>query len=257
MAKRKEYFLVDHDNTGEGLTPEEMEKYFKHFNVKGTPTGKSDQMGDEFDIEGDDEAMSNFDKDVAAMVNPAYCLPWEDCSYGGLPAEDKYLPELFEFGGQSIVDPRYDSTVRFTFDTPEDSIKEYGEEYADKIRQFYKDHPWQKDETPDDPDESSEKPHDEELAGEKTPEEDFMERAAAGEVPATSGVLAGDLTPEEIEMIQMMRAGKQPPKSKELAGETTPEEKEMLKLAGNQTLSDERFKNITNRLAKNLSKHRW
>lgn len=99
------------------------------------------------------------------------------------------------------------------------------------------------DKVPDDPDESSEKPHDKELAGEKTPEEDFMERAAAGEVPATSGVLAGDLTPEEIEMIQMMRAGKQPPKSKELAGETTPEEKEML--------------NITNRLAKNLSKHRW
>jgi len=92
-------------------------------------------------------------------------------------------------------------------------------------------------------DESSDKPHDEELAGEKTPEEDFMERAAAGEVPATSGVLAGDLTPEEIKMIQMMRAGKQPPKSTELAGETTPEEKEML--------------NITNRLAKNLSKHHW
>ena len=113
------------------------------------------------------------------------------------------------------------------------------------------------DETPDDPDESSDEPHDEELAGEKTPEEDFMERAAAGEVPATSGVLAGDLTPEEIEMIQMMRAGKQLPKSKELAGETTPEEDEMLKLAGNQTLSDERFKNVTNRLAKNLSKHRW
>lgn len=99
------------------------------------------------------------------------------------------------------------------------------------------------DKTPDDPDESSEKPHDEELAGETTPEEDFMERAAEGKVPATSGVLAGDLTPEEIEMIQMMRAGKQPPKSKELAGETTSEEKEML--------------NITNRLAKNLSKHRW
>lgn len=113
------------------------------------------------------------------------------------------------------------------------------------------------DKVPDDPDESSEKPHDEELAGEKTPEEDFMERAAAGEVPATSGVLAGDLTPEEIEMIQMMRAGKQPPKSKELAGETTPEEEEMLKLAGNQTVSDERMKNITNRLAINLSKHRW
>lgn len=113
------------------------------------------------------------------------------------------------------------------------------------------------DKTPDDPDESSDKPHDEELAGEKTPEEDFMERAAAGEVPATSGVLAGDLTPEEIEMIQMMRAGKQPPKSKELAGETTPEEKEMLKLAGNQTVSDKRMKNITNRLAINLSKHRW
>lgn len=99
------------------------------------------------------------------------------------------------------------------------------------------------DKTPDDPDESSDKPHDEELAGETTPEEDFMQRAVAGKIPATSNVLAGDLTPEEIEMIQMMRAGKKPQKSNGLAGETTPEEKEMF--------------NITNRLAKNLSKHRW
>ena len=76
------------------------------------------------------------------------------------------------------------------------------------------------------------KPHDEELAGETTPEEYFMQRAAEGKIPATSNVLAGDLTPEEINMIHMMRAGK-----------TKPEEKEML--------------NITNRLAKNLSKHRW
>lgn len=99
------------------------------------------------------------------------------------------------------------------------------------------------DSTPDDPDESSDKPHDEELAGETTPEEDFMQRAVAGKIPATSNVLAGDLTPEEVEMIQMMRAGKKPQKSNGLAGETTPEEKEMF--------------NITNRLAKILSKHRW
>ena len=99
------------------------------------------------------------------------------------------------------------------------------------------------DESPDDADESPDKPHDKELAGETTPEEDLMLRVASGNAPATSNTLAGDLTPEEIEMIQMMRAGKQPPKSKELAGETTPEENEML--------------NITNRLAKNLSKHRW
>lgn len=89
---------------------------------------------------------------------------------------------------------------------------------------------------------SGDKPHDKKLAGEKTPEEDFMQRAVEGKVPATSGVLAGDLTPEEIEMIQMMRAGKQ---SKDTG------------LADSQTLSDERFKNVTNRLAKNLSKHRW
>lgn len=140
----------------------------------------------------------------------------------------------------------------------DDALGDWDDEYVSDEQLAAHEEQMKKDlETPDDPDESSEKPHDEELAGEKTPEEDFMERAAAGEVPATSGVLAGDLTPEEIEMIQMMRAGKQPPKSKDLAGETTPEEKEMLKLAGNQTLSDERFKNITNRLAKNLSKHRW
>lgn len=99
------------------------------------------------------------------------------------------------------------------------------------------------DATPDDPDKLSDKPHDKGLVGEITPEEDFMQRAAVGKIPVTSGILAGDLTPEEIEMIQMMRAGKKPPKSNGLAGETTPEENEML--------------NITNRLAKNLSKHRW
>ena len=103
----------------------------------------------------------------------------------------------------------------------------------------------------------SDKPHDTELAGETTPEEDFMQRAAEGKIPATSGVLAGDLTPEEIEMIQMFRNKKQPPKSTDLAGDKTPEEKEMLKLAAGQTVSDERLKNITNRLARNLSKHRW
>lgn len=103
----------------------------------------------------------------------------------------------------------------------------------------------------------SDKPHDKELAGETTPEEDFMQRAAEGKIPATSGVLAGDLTPEEIEMIQMFRNKKQPPKSADIAGDKTPEEKEMLKLAAGQTVSDERLKNITNRLARNLSKHRW
>lgn len=107
-----------------------------------------------------------------------------------------------------------------------------------------------------DDDTPSDKPHDEELAGEKTPEEDFMQHAAEGKIPATSGVLAGDLTPEEIEMIQMFRNKKQP-HDEELAGEKTPEEKEMLKLAAGQTVSDERLKNITNRLARNLSKHRW
>jgi len=99
------------------------------------------------------------------------------------------------------------------------------------------------DNSPDDADESSDKPHDNGLAGETTPEEDLMLRVATGNAPATTNTLAGDLTPEEIEMIQMMRAGKQPPKNDGLAGETTPEENEML--------------NITNRLAKNLSKHRW
>lgn len=174
---RKEYFLIDHNSIGEGFTPEEIEKYFKYFNLKGKPTGKADEMGDEFDIEGSDEDLKNLDIDLEAMTGDDYVLPWE------------------------------------------------------------------RDNTPDDPDESSEKPHDKGLASETTPEEDFMLRVAEGKVPATSSVLAGDLTPEEIEMVQMMRAGKQPSKSTELAGETTPEEKEML--------------NITNRLAKNLSKHRW
>ena len=166
----------------------------------------------------------------------------------------------FDFDGIWVDNPYYEETGRFPFDTMQDSINYYGDENADAIKRMYKELaiPEEKvDKTPDDPDESSDKPHDDELAGETTPEEDFMQRAAEGKIPATSSVLAGDLTPEEIEMIQMMRAGKQPPKSKELSGETTPEEKEMLKLAGNQTVSDERMKNITNRLAINLSKHRW
>ena len=145
---RKEYFLIDHDSTGEGFTPEEMEKYLKHFNLTGKPTGKSDEMGDEYDIEGSDEDLKNLDTDLEAMTGPDYILPWD---------RDARASEILD------------------------------------------------------------KPHD--------------------------TTLAGDLTPEEIEMIQMMRAGKRPPKSKGLAGETTPEENEML--------------NITNRLAKNLSKHRW
>jgi len=190
----------------------------------------------------DDEDL----EDLLSGVDVKESAPGNIADDKHLPLTDENAEILFDVDGQSITDPRFDETARFWFATPEDAIKNYGNEHADAIRKFYEEHPWEDD-----------KPHDEELAGEKTPEEDFMQRAAAGQIPATSGVLAGDLTPEEIEMIQMMRAGKQPPKSKELAGETTPEEKEMLKLAESQTLSDERFKNITNRLAKNLSKHRW
>ena len=74
---RKEYFLIDHDSTGEGFTPEEMEKYLKHFNLKGKPTGKSDEMGDEYDLEGSDEDLKNLDIDLEAMIGPDYVLPWE------------------------------------------------------------------------------------------------------------------------------------------------------------------------------------
>lgn len=55
-------------------------------------------------------------------------------------------------------------------------------------------------------------------------------------------VLAGETTPEEDLMLRVA-TGNAPATSNVLAGETTPEENEML--------------NITNRLAKNLSKHRW
>lgn len=148
----------------------------------------------------------------------------------------------------SIYDAVKDPDFKKAFDAMSDEDKEDVLIQISNAQPYILDHEkvlamLDADETPDDPDELSEKPHDKRLAGETTPEEDFMQRAAEGKVPATSGVLAGDLTPEEIEMIQMMRAGKQPSKSTELAGETTPEEKEML--------------NITNRLAKNLSKHRW
>lgn len=166
----------------------------------------------------------------------------------------KYMEDRLNNGEYTDEDELIDDINDYLFDFGPDDLdseegnKAYNELYEKFVKPDNKykgnEEPGEAaDKTPDDPDESSDKPHDEELAGETTPEEDFMQRVAAGEVPATSGVLAGDLTPEEVEMIQMMRAGKQPPKNDGLAGETTPEEKEML--------------NITNRLAKNLSKHRW
>lgn len=155
----------------------------------------------------------------------------------------KYIEDRLNNGEYTNEDELIDDINNYIFDFGPDDI--YGEEgnkaYNELYKKFIK--PGNKYKGNDDPDESSDKPHDEELAGETTPEEDFMQRAVAGKIPATSNVLAGDLTPEEIEMIQMMRAGKKPQKSNGLAGETTPEEKEMF--------------NITNRLAKNLSKHRW
>lgn len=165
---------------------------------------------------------------------------------------DDYTPEFEATQAEVMDDLGLDNDDMELIFNGEGDFNDFETEYDDKGLPVKS-----ADKTPDDPDESSDKPHDKELAGETTPEEDFMQRAAEGKIPATSGVLAGDLTPGEIEMIQMMRAGKQPPKSKELAGKTTPEEEEMLKLAGNQTVSDERMKNITNRLARNLSKHRW
>lgn len=76
MSIKTDYFLVDRDNSGEGLTPEELTNYFNHFNVKATPTGKVDQMGDEYTLEGDDEAMNRLLKDKADMSSPGYSLPW-------------------------------------------------------------------------------------------------------------------------------------------------------------------------------------
>lgn len=169
---------------------------------------------------------------------------------------DEYTPEFETTQAEVMKDLGLgDDDMELIFNG-EGDFNDFETEYDDKglpIKSSDKSY----DKTPDDPDELSDKPHDEGLAGETTPEEDFMQRAAEGKIPATSGVLAGDLTPEEIEMIRMMRAKKQPKKNAGLAGETTPEEDEMLKLVSNQTLSDERFKNITNRLAKTLSKHRW
>lgn len=155
----------------------------------------------------------------------------------------KYMEDRLTNGEYTDEDELIDDINDYLFNFgPDDLDSEEGDKaYNELYEKFIK--PDNKYKGNNDPDESSDKPHDEELAGEITPEEDFMQRAAAGEVPATSGVLASDLTPEEVEMIQMMRAGKQPPKNDGLAGETTPEEKEML--------------NITNRLAKNLSKYRW
>ena len=184
----------------------------------------------------------------------------------------KYMEDRLNNGEYTDEDELIDDINDYLFDFgPDDLDGEEGDKaYSELYEKFIKSDNKYKgnketgepdkssDKTPDDPDESSDKPHDKELAGETTPEEDFMQRAVEGKIPATSGVLAGDLTPEEIEMIRMMRAKKQAPKKNAgLAGETTPEEDEMLKLASSQTLSDERFKNITNRLAKSLSKHRW
>lgn len=158
----------------------------------------------------------------------------------------KYMEDRLNSGEYTDEDELIDDINDYLFDFgPDDLDSEEGDKvYNELYKKFIRpDNKYKgNDNTPDDPDELSERPHDEGFAGEKTPEEDFMLRVAEGKVPATRGVLAGDLTPEEIEMIHMMRAKKQ---SKDTG------------LADSQTLSDERFKNITNRLAKNLSSHRW
>lgn len=158
----------------------------------------------------------------------------------------KYMEDRLNKGEYTDEDELIDDINDYLFDFgPDDLDSEEGDKvYNELYKKFIRpDNKYKgNDNTLDDPDELSEKPHDKKLTGETTPEEDFMLRVVEGKVPATRGVLAGDLTPEEIEMIHMMRAKKQ---SKDTG------------LADSQTLSDERFKNITNRLAKNLSSHRW
>lgn len=90
------------------------------------------------------------------------------------------------------------------------------------------------DNVPDDPDKSSDKPHDKELAGETTLEEELL--------------LKPNMPPEEFSKIAAEKRGAK-------KGEAAPDMKNDKAL--NNVLSDARFKNVTNRLAKNLSKHRW
>ena len=156
----------------------------------------------------------------------------------------KYMEDRLNSGEYTNEDELIDDIHDYLFDFGPDDLdgEEGNKAYHELYEKFIKpDNKYKGNEEPsessdkpsessDKPSESSDKPHDEELAGETTPEEDFMQRAAEGKIPATQNVLAGDLTPEEIKMIQMMRAKKQ---------------------------ASENTDNITNRLARNLSKHRW
>ena len=68
--------------------------------------------------------------------------------------DDNHLPieggnEVFEDGGVSITDPRFDATARWWFETPEDAIAYHGDKYADAIKQFYAKHPWETADTED------------------------------------------------------------------------------------------------------------
>ena len=51
---------------------------------------------------------------------------------------------LFTQDGVERTDPRYDHTMRDKFLTPEESIANYGDEYADIIHDYYNKHPWSK-----------------------------------------------------------------------------------------------------------------
>lgn len=149
----------------------------------------------------------------------------------------KYMEDRLNSGEYTNEDELIDDINDYLFDFGPDDLdgEEGNKAYSELYEKFIKpDNKYkgneETSESSDKPSESSDKPHDEELAGETTPEEDFMLRAAEGKIPATQNVLAGDVTPEEIKMIQMMRAKKQ---------------------------ASENTDNITNRLARNLSKHRW
>ena len=69
-------FLED-NGFGEGMAPEDIEKYFNHFGVKFERGSTNSQGETSYTIHGEPNSVHDVIVDYKNMVNPDYKLPWE------------------------------------------------------------------------------------------------------------------------------------------------------------------------------------
>ena len=193
---------------------------------QAVPEDKIKKMLDDLKYEYDDEDI----EDIIEGMKFRKAVEGNVADDKHFPLTDDDMPILFDDEGQSIKDPRFDSTARFWFSTPEDAISNYGDENSEVIRKFYEEHPWEDD-----------KPHEEDilLDGEESELEKKMTPEEFKIASNITGRSTGDFEPETPEDVQFMLEAN----------------KNGLKV------SDERLKNVQsnsiNSIANTLKNYRW